>query len=128
MHRWRGKRGFTLVEIMIVVAIMGLLVAIAVPNFIKARQQAREKICKNNLRLIYHALEQYKIDYKLSEGVDANPVYDGVIVGSATAYIREEPTCPIGNLPYNVTTFDDKPSCPNRDSDPNDPDYAGHVL
>lgn len=113
---------------MIVVAIMGLLVAIAVPNFIKARQKAREKICQNNLRLIYHALAQYKIDYKLSEDVDANPVYDGVVVGSATAYIRKEPFCPIGNLPYNVTTFDDKPTCPNRDSDPTDPDYSGHQL
>ncbi|HEX7631870.1 MAG TPA: prepilin-type N-terminal cleavage/methylation domain-containing protein, partial [Lacunisphaera sp.] len=47
-----ATRGFTLVEIMIVVAIIGLLAAIAIPNFVKARQTAQTNACINNLRII----------------------------------------------------------------------------
>ena len=57
----RNARGFTLVEIMIVVAIIGLLAAIAVPNFVQARQQAQTNACINNLRLIDAAKQQWAI-------------------------------------------------------------------
>src|SRR3989338_4926783 len=58
----RGTRGFTFVEIMIVVAILGLLAAIAVPNFVQARTSARKNTCVNNLRLIQAAKDQYAIE------------------------------------------------------------------
>ncbi len=63
MSLHRSKRdGFTLVEIMVVVAIIGLLAAIAVPNFVKHRATARAKICINNLRILDAAKDQYAID------------------------------------------------------------------
>jgi prepilin-type N-terminal cleavage/methylation domain-containing protein len=52
------RKGFTLVEIMIVVAIIALLAAIAIPSFMKSRQDSRRSACVNNLRLIDHAKQQ----------------------------------------------------------------------
>src|SRR6187431_1313600 len=62
------KSGFTLVEIMIVVAIIGLLAAIAIPNFIKARTTSQQNACINNLRHIDGAIQQWALENKKAAG------------------------------------------------------------
>ena len=59
----RHQAGFTLVEIMIVVAIIGLLAAVGIPNFVRARQTSQTKACINNLRVIDQAKQQWALEY-----------------------------------------------------------------
>ena len=97
VHPRRG--GFTLVEIMIVVAIIGLLSAMAIPSFARARDSSREKTCVNNLRQIDGAKDQYALENGLSTG-DPAPA---MVAGELMDYLRrEEPVCPVGNTPYIV--------------------------
>ena len=93
MKKVNRKSGFTLVEIMIVVAIIGLLAAIAIPNFVKARTTSQQNACINNLRLIdsskqQWALEQRKQNTDSPQGTDLQPYLGRGSNG-------ELPACPV---------------------------------
>jgi prepilin-type N-terminal cleavage/methylation domain-containing protein len=100
--------GFTLVEIMIVVAIIGLLAAIAIPNFVKARTTAQKNACINNLRQIDGAIQQFALEQKKAAG-------DGVTENDVTPYLKNSVTCPAGgttfNDSYSVTDCQTQPTC-----------------
>jgi len=100
------RAGFTLVEIMIVVAIIGLLAAIAIPNFIKARQASQKAACVANLRTIDGAKATWALEQRKTNTDVPN---DGDLFGP-TSYIREKPTCPANGV-YSLNQVDTKPTC-----------------
>lgn len=102
----KTNRGFTLVEIMIVILIIGVLMAIAVPSFVQARQSGRKSSCLGNLKVISNAKEQWAMDNKKSNG-DTVGFTD--LVGS-TLYIKSTPSCPEGGT-YTVNTIGANPTC-----------------
>ena len=90
------NRGFTLVEIMIVVAIIGLLAAIAIPSFMKARTTSQKNACINNLRQIESAKDQYAIEAGRTNGwafADNSAAFSN-LVGAETGYLKVYPACP----------------------------------
>ena len=109
-----NRKGFTLVEIMIVVAIIGILAAIAIPNFLKSRKESQKNACIANLKQIQGAKEQ-----SLLAG---GGLADSDLFG-ADKYIKVAPTCPATKGVYVIGAADVNPTCPN----PGEAPYI-HVL
>jgi len=116
-----SKDGFTLVEIMIVVAIIGLLAAIAIPNFVHSRTQSQATACINNMRQIDSAIQQFSMETGKKAGDSINYPSD------ITPYIKLNsnssiPSCPangtyqptlVGNIPSVLCTLSDTVSPPH---------------
>jgi prepilin-type N-terminal cleavage/methylation domain-containing protein len=106
-----NRKGFTLVEIMIVVAIIALLAAIAIPSFLKSRQESRRSTCINNLRLLVHAKQQWATKEQKQQtdtpaDTDLGP------------YLKNGyPSCPSGGS-YTIGAVSANPTC----------DQAEHAL
>jgi prepilin-type N-terminal cleavage/methylation domain-containing protein len=103
----RTRAGFTLVEIMIVVAIIGLLAAIGIPNFVRARQTSQTNACINNLRIIDQAKQQWGLEY--GQLATASPQSTDIIpyFGRTGTHMPSEP---LGGS-YNINPLSTAPTC-----------------
>ena len=110
----RREGGFTLVEIMIVVAIIGLLATIAIPNFVKARTTAQMNACINNLRQIDGAVQTWALETKQNDNAQ-------VEYSQISGYMKNQVVCPSGGHTfsdsYQLGTVQDKPICKIKGND-----------
>ena len=114
-NRTSRNSGFTLVEIMIVVAIIGLLAAIAIPNFVRARTTSQKNACINNLRQIDGAKQQWALENNQTGSAACTAVNIVPYMGRGATGVM--PTCPAGGT-YTIGTIAVIPTC----------GISGHVL
>jgi prepilin-type N-terminal cleavage/methylation domain-containing protein len=105
-HKMRTSPGFTLVEIMIVLAIIGLLAAIAIPNFVKSRTLAQQNACIDNLRTIQSAKQVWALEHKK---LSSDAVGEVDLVGPLL-YVKNRPVCPAGG-DYDYGTVGENVTC-----------------
>jgi type II secretion system protein G len=104
-----SERGFTLIEMMIVVAIIAILVGILVPNFIRARAQAQTAACEANLKEIATSLEEYETDHEAYPDVTTLTNVTNTDANLGT-YLRQtpiDPVAPNGNYEYEVANYNE---------------------
>lgn len=136
MRKLMSKKGFTLVELMIVVVILGILVAVAVPIFSAVTKNARTKTCASNIRIIKSNCSTYYMS-----GNNGDPITDT----SKTNPINEPaftalfdgntvPVCPAGTSAYTIavvftgsTATAYNVTCPNYDASTHAPSNSVHA-
>ncbi|MBP5469249.1 MAG: prepilin-type N-terminal cleavage/methylation domain-containing protein [Candidatus Riflebacteria bacterium] len=96
----KNRKGFTLIELMIVIAIIGILAAMAIPNFKKARASARQKACYSNIRVIQGAVEMYNMDVSsMMTGLSIEKLISG-------NYLKSTPSKPEVTCSYKGSSLD----------------------
>ncbi|MCC6546816.1 prepilin-type N-terminal cleavage/methylation domain-containing protein [Candidatus Sumerlaeota bacterium] len=100
------RKGFTLVEIMIVVAILGIIIAIAIPTFFRSRELSRMRSCQENQAKIDGAKENWALDTRAAP--DAEPQWSELV--GVAAYIRKSPACPASGT-YSINAVNEDPAC-----------------
>ena len=87
----RGKNGFTLVELIVVVLILGALASIAIPRFIAGSQNANENACASNIEILNTQLEIWSAMHNYTY-----PATLSVLTSDKTYFPRGAPSCPLG--------------------------------
>ena len=105
LYNINRRKAFTLVEIMIVVAVIAILLAVALPNYLKSATTVEKTICINNLRKIDAAVDQWAIENHIRQGTQPDQSQQNEIY----TYVRGgKPICP-GGGEYSIGPVGDKP-------------------
>lgn len=102
------KRGFTLVEIMITIAIIGIVLAIASSAWVRQRLISRQRACQENLAKIDGAKIQWAMEN--NSAADATPTWENLAPTDATGYLRSRPACP-GEGVYTMNNISEFATC-----------------
>jgi prepilin-type N-terminal cleavage/methylation domain-containing protein len=127
-----NRRGFTLVEVVITVSIIGILLAIAIPNMVGYRKGAEREGCQDQMRSILSAIEEARLerDYDVLTAVQNSGTIDALVTGTSggnykNKYLPESFGCPSGGGAYSISYDSDSDTwtvtCPNAAS-------KGHTL
>lgn len=125
------RRGFTLIEVVITCSIIGILLAIAIPNMVGYRKGAEREGCQDQMRSILSAIEEARLerDYDVLGAVESSGTIDALVTGTSggnfkNKYLPESFGCPSGGAAYSVsrdTSGTWTVTCPNAES-------KGHTL
>ncbi|MCE5230598.1 prepilin-type N-terminal cleavage/methylation domain-containing protein [bacterium] len=107
-HATKRSGGFTLIEIMIVVAITGIILAIAAPTWMQQRLVSQQRVCQENLSKIDGAKEQWAMETKAPDG--AVPAWGDLVNADGTSYLKKAPVCPSGGE-YQINAMSTDASC-----------------
>ncbi|HXW77383.1 MAG TPA: prepilin-type N-terminal cleavage/methylation domain-containing protein [Candidatus Eremiobacteraceae bacterium] len=94
------KRGFTLIELMVVISVIAILAAILIPNFMHARAQAQTAGCEGNEKMIATGMEEYAVDHLGTYG--GGGTVTSTLLG--TLYLGVTPSDPVNSSRYTVNT------------------------
>lgn len=97
-----------MIEIMIIVGVIGILIAIAIPSWLRAREFSAQRSCQENLTKIDGAKEQWALEYR--QGSLATPT-DADLYG-IQRYVKTSPVCPTGGT-YTIQNMSNRPTCSN---------------
>ena len=120
MFKKRKEQGFSLVEVMVVVGILGLLMAVAMPNFLRSRREARARACVANLKQIESAKERWCISSQA--GMDTDVFMTDIVPD----FLRMTPSCSADGT-YSVGTMAEDPTC-SVGTNESDDLYDNHQL
>ena len=107
-HRVFRKTGFTLIEIMIVVAILGIVIAIAASTWIRQREISQLRVCQENLTKINGAKQQWALEN--NKPATAEPAWDDLVTPDGGGYLKMMPKCPASGT-YTLNTVNENATC-----------------
>jgi type II secretion system protein G len=121
----RNNKGFTLVELMVVLLIIGILVAIAIPIYNSTQKKAKETACEANIRTIEGAAAQYHAE--IGEWpTSVNDLVSKTVDDKSYSYLKEEPKCPFDETKgYAIDDNEGKVTCGHCDVDDSSGDDNG---
>ena len=102
------QKGFTLIEIMIVVAILGIVLSIAAGTWLRQRNSSQQRVCQENLAKIDGAKELWALEN--NNASDAVPVWADLVAADGSGYLKKQPVCPASGT-YTIDAVNQDASC-----------------